>query len=142
LGRLVEMNYNLEFEKLIRYDAGEAGISLNVELRSGKDSITFGAKIDTGASFCVFERRRAEEIGIEIETGLRNTVGTATGSFRVFGHQLTLVIEDYEFDAMIYFAEDENFNRNVLGRRGGLENLKIGIIDYDGKLYLSRYESE
>jgi hypothetical protein len=70
---------------------------------------------------------------------LRNTVGTATGSFRVFGHEATLVIEGYEFDAMVYFAEDENFKRNVLGKRGGLGNLQIGIIDYDGKLYLSRY---
>ena len=136
------MNHKLEFEKLIRYDAGEAGISVKVELRLGRDSIGFEAKVDTGASFCVFERSRGEEIGIEIETGLRNRVGTATGSFHVFGHQVTLVIVDYEFDAMVYFAEDENFNRNVLGRRGGLENLKVGIIDYDGKFYLSRYESE
>lgn len=136
------MAYTVEFERLISYDAGEAGISLDVELRLGADSIAFEAKMDTGASFCVFERRHGEEIGIEIETGLRNRVGTATGSFRVFGHQLTLTIENYEFDAMVYFAEDENFNRNVLGRRGGLENLRIGIIDYDGKLYLSRYEGE
>ncbi|MCY7345089.1 MAG: retropepsin-like domain-containing protein [Pyrinomonadaceae bacterium] len=136
------MAYTIEFEKLISYEAGEAGISLDVELRLGVDSIAFEAKIDTGASFCVFERKHGEEIGIEVETGLRNRVGTATGSFRVFGHQLTLTIENYEFDAMVYFAEDENFNRNVLGRRGGLENLRIGIIDYDGKLYLSRYESE
>ncbi len=43
---------------------------------------------------------------------------------------------------MVYFAEDENFKRNVLGSRGAIENLKIGTIDYDGRLYLSRYESE
>lgn len=28
------------------------------------------------------------------------------------------------------------------GLVGAIENLKIGIIDYDGRLYLSRYESE
>jgi len=136
------MSFKIDFEKLVRYDAGEAGISLNIELRLGRDSIFFEAKIDTGSSFCVFERRYGEEIGIEIETGLRNRVSTATDSFRVFGHQVTLVIEDYEFDVMVYFAEDETFNRNVVGRRGGLENLRIGIIDYDGKLYLSRYKSK
>ncbi|CAN5216233.1 hypothetical protein BH20ACI1_BH20ACI1_13920 [soil metagenome] len=136
------MTYKLEFEKLIQYDAAQAGIPLNVELRMGNDLTIFEAKIDTGSSFCVFERRHDEKIGLEIETGLRNKVGTATSSFWVFGHQVTLVIENYEFDAMVYFAEDENFNRNVLGRRGAVENLKIGILDYDGKLYLSRYESE
>lgn len=135
------MTHKIEFEKLIQYDAGQPGISLPVELRAG-DSIIFDARIDTGSSFCVFERRNGEAIGLEIETGLRDRVGTATGSFWVYGHQITLVIEDYEFDAMVYFAEEENFKRNVLGRRGAIENLKIGIIDYDGKLYLSRYANE
>ncbi len=137
-----KMAYQLEFEKLIRYDAAQAGISLMVELHLGKDSTKFEAKIDTGSSFCVFERRHGEELGLEIETGLRNRVGTATDSFWVFGHQVTLVIEEYQFDAMVYFAEDEKLKRNVLGRRGAIENLEIGIIDYDGLLYLSRYESE
>lgn len=136
------MTHKIEFEKLIQYDVGQSGISLPVELRLGNNSIVFDAKIDTGSSFCVFERKHGEAIGIEIETGLRNRVGTAAGSFWVFGHQVTLIVEDYQFDAMVYFAEEESFNRNVLGRRGAIENLKIGIIDYDGKLYLSRYESE
>ena len=136
------MAYTLEFEKLVQYDAGQSGISLLVELRLGNDSIKFDAKIDTGSSFCIFERRHGDAFGLKIETGLRDRISTATNSFWVYGHEITLVIEDYEFDTMVYFAEDENFKRNVLGRRGAIENLKIGIIDYDGKLYLSRYESE
>ncbi len=136
------MTHKIDFEKFIQYDAGQTGISLPVELRLENDSVVFDAKIDTGASFCIFERRHGEAIGIEIETGLRNRVRTATDSFYVYGHQVTLIITDYEFDVMVYFAEDENFKLNVLGRRGAIENLKIGIIDYDGKLYLSRYESE
>jgi hypothetical protein len=75
------MIYKLEFEKLIEYDAGQAGISLPVELRLGNDFIKFEAKIDTGSSFCVFERKYGEAIGVEIETGLQNKVSTATGSF-------------------------------------------------------------
>ena len=139
---MVKMIHKIEFEKLIQYDAGQTGISLPIMLRLGSDSIIFDAKIDTGASFCVFERRHGESIGINIETGLRDRVSTATSSFWVFGHQVTLVIEDYEFDVMVYFAEEGTFKRNVVGRRGAIENLKIGLIDYDGKLYLSRYESE
>jgi hypothetical protein len=52
------------------------------------------------------------------------------------------LIDAYEFDAMVYFAENELFNRNVLGRRGAIENLQIGIIDYEGKLYLKRYDEQ
>ena len=43
---------------------------------------------------------------------------------------------------VVYFAQDENFKRNVLGRHGWLDRVLIGINDYDGKLYLSRYEDE
>lgn len=136
------MTYKIEFETFIQYDAGQPGITLPVELRLGNDSVFFDAKLDTGSSFCIFERKYGEVLGLQIENELRNTVGTATSSFSVFGHDVTLIIEGYELDAMVYFAQDENFNRNVLGRRGAIENLKICVIDYDGKLYLSRYESE
>ena len=44
------MMHKLEFEKLINYDAGIDGISLNVELRLGENSTDFVAKIDTGST--------------------------------------------------------------------------------------------
>lgn len=117
------MAHQLEFEKLIQYDAARSGIQLTVELNLGNDSIKFEAKLDKGSSFCIFERRHGEQLGLEIETGLRNRVGTATDSFWVFGHQVALAIEEYQFDTIVYFAEDENFRRIVLGRRGAKENL-------------------
>lgn len=136
------MIHHLKFEKLVRYDSGKSGISLTVELRLGKDSTTFEAKVDTGSTYCIFERVHGEKLGIKIETGLRERIGTASGYFWAFAHQITLIVEDYKFDSAVYFAQDESFNRNVLGRHGWLDRMIIGINDYDGKLYLSRYESE
>jgi hypothetical protein len=136
------MNHTLEFEKLVRYDSGKSGITVAVELRSGIDSIIFEAKIDTGSTYCIFERLHAEKLGIRVETGLRERIGTASGSFWAFGHLLTLIVEDYEFESTVYFAEDENFRRNVLGRHGWLDRVVIAVNDYDGKLYLKRYENE
>jgi hypothetical protein len=43
------------------------------------------------------------------------------------------------FIALVGFAEDEAFQRNVLGRRGFLEQVILGLVDYEGKLYLSDY---
>jgi len=136
------MNHNLEFKTLVRYDSGTSGITVKVELRLGDDSVTLDAKIDSGSTYCVFERRQGERLGIEIEKGLSERIGTASGSFQAFAHQLTLSVEGYEFDVTVYFAQDENFNRNVLGRYGWLDRMIIAINDYDGKLYLSRYESQ
>lgn len=111
-------------------------------MRLGKDSVNFEAKIDTGSTYCIFERTHGEKLGIEIETGLRESVSTASGSFWVFAHRVTLISSDYQFDSTVYFAQDENFKRNVLGRHGWLDRVIIGINDYDGKLYLSKYDNQ
>ena len=133
------MEHQLNFEKLLAYDAGESGITINTTLKLSDKSVSFSAKIDTGSSFCIFERKHGEELGFEIEKGLFQRVGTATDTFVVYGFIVVLQTEDFEFDSLVYFAEDANFRRNVLGRHGWLELVKIGLVDYEGKLYLSRY---
>ena len=35
-----------------------------------------------------------------------------------------------------------NLRRNLLGRRGWLQLLRLGIVDYGNELYLSRYDDE
>jgi hypothetical protein len=42
---------------------------------------------------------------------------------------------------LVGFAADEAFQRNVLGRRGFLEQTVLGLVDYEGRLYLRRYNS-
>jgi hypothetical protein len=52
---------------------------------------------------------------------------------------LTLETLGYSFDVTVFFAADESFTRNVLGRRGWLNQVRLAIVEYEGKLYLSRY---
>jgi hypothetical protein len=47
-----------------------------------------------------------------------------------------------EFDSMIYFAAEEHYNRNVVGRHGWLNRVRLALIDYEGMLYLSRADEE
>jgi hypothetical protein len=49
--------HRLGFEKLCYYDAGESGISVQTTLKVSGKSISFPAKIDTGSTFCIFERK-------------------------------------------------------------------------------------
>ena len=67
------------------------------------------------------------------------TIGTATGTFKAFGHELTLSVLGIETVSTVYFAENEYFDRNVLGRIGWLDRLKLGLIEQEGKLFLSEY---
>ncbi|MFN7949168.1 MAG: hypothetical protein U0Z53_27690 [Blastocatellia bacterium] len=133
------MSFHLSFLELIEYDSGVAGVALPVTLQSGSGKVSFDAKLDTGATHCIFERVHGENIGCDIESGELLVVSTATGIFRAYGHQVTLSVRDFDFDVMVYFAEDYVFSRNVLGRHGFLNLVRLGLIDYNGKLYLSRY---
>lgn len=132
------MIHNLEFPHLIEYDAGLSGISLEIEIGLNKSSIKISAKIDTGSTNCVFARKYGEEIDLNIEDGEFVKISTATASFGTYRHFVTLSFLDYSYDAGVCFAEDENFSRNVLGRNWFLNQVLLGLNDYEGKLYLQR----
>jgi hypothetical protein len=134
------MAYQLEFERLFSYDVGQPGIALQANLTLKAKSLDIAVKVDTGASCCIFERRFGEELGFDIETGMRQSFGTATGSFVAYGHEVTLRVADFEFNTIAFFPCDAQVKRNVLGRFGWLDRVVLGLVDYDGKLYLSHYE--
>ena len=134
------MTYDLTFGLVHDYSNAEA-IRVPVTLRFGKDETTFNAYLDTGPSLCVFERGHAELLGLKVESGNLVHIGTVTGTFDAYGHMRNLETLGYSFDVTVYFAANENFKRNVLGRRGWLDQVRLGLIEYESKLYLSRYES-
>lgn len=45
-----------------------------------------------------------------------------------------------EWQAVVYFAENEAFSINIVGRIGFLDRLRIGIIDYEQQVYLGHFE--
>ena len=100
------------------------------------------AKLDTGATECVFARQHGESLGLNIESGERLRINTVTGTFTAYRHEVTMTVLDYAFDVRVCFAEDEQFNRNVLGRHGFLDRVRIGVVDYEGQLYLSRHDED
>jgi len=130
----------LEFDLAHKYSIYKEGISIETILQSGERSVVFEAKIDTGSTYCVFERGRGEALGLEIENGIPLQLGTATGNFRAFGHELTLTVLGIETVSTVYFAENDFFDRNVLGRIGWLDRVKLGLIEQEGKLFLSEYK--
>jgi predicted aspartyl protease len=134
------MAYQLSFTCLSSYDAGNSGITIPIRLDYTEGAVTLEAKLDTGATECVFARRHGESLGLDIDNGERLRINTATGTFTAYRHEVTMTVLAYSFDVRVCFAEDEQFNRNVLGRHGFLDRVRIGVVDYEGKLYLSRYD--
>lgn len=135
------MTHRLSFALSFDYSAGEA-IRLPVTLTSGGEVVRTDAFVDTGATYCVFRREIGVSLGIDVEAGEPLRVGTVTGGFDAYGHALTLETLGYSFDVTVYFAAHEGLPRNVLGRRGWLDQVRLGLVDHDGRLYLSGYEDE
>jgi hypothetical protein len=125
---------------LVNYDAGQTSITLPVTLSVSQARVDCDAKVDTGSSNCIFARNLGEELGLDIESSLRLLVSTVTGTFVAYLHEVNLSLTSFEFSSLIGFAEDHEFRLNVLGRRGFIEQMTLGLVDYEGKLYLSRYD--
>ncbi len=134
------MAYSLNFETQHEYDPGAAGISVPIILCIDHARIDLWAKFDTGSSYCIFEREVGEALGLNIENDRGEWIGTATGRFKAYGHDLTLLAFGLQFDVTVFFAEKMGFGRNVLGRLGWMQQLKLGIVDYEGKLFVGRYD--
>lgn len=133
------MTYQLDFDLLHQYDPGRPGIPIPVSLSLGAQALVTEAHLDTGAANCFFRRSLGEKLGLDIESGHLQGFSTPGGVVEGYGHSVTLEALGMEFDTIVYFAKDPGFNRNLLGRYGWLQRLRMGLVDYDGLLYLSRY---
>lgn len=134
------MNHTLRFEKVHQYDSSLVGIEVPTVLIAGRREVTVFPKLDTGAANCVFERRYAELLELDVEAGRLQRFQTAAGSFATFEHEVTIRTLGVTFSAVVYFAQEFAFQKNVLGRTGWLDRVRLGIVDYEQRLYLSPYD--
>lgn len=136
------MSYQLHFDQLTTYDAGQPGITLPVVLSLAGRTASLDAKLDTGATDCVFARELGEQLGLQVESGRPVRIRTATGTFIAYEHDVTLNVLGLNFDLFALFAQEPGFSPSVLGRHGFLDHIYLGLVDYEGKLYLSKYGEE
>jgi hypothetical protein len=105
----------LTFRKFFHYALEQIGITIPIRLQCGDKQSVCTAKVDTGASFCICARAHGEELGLDIEAGRPQRIGTVMGSFLTFAHPVTLSMLEISFETTVYFAEKASFNHNVLG---------------------------
>ena len=134
------MPFQLSFTRREIYSSLASGISFETTLRFGEMFINCDAKIDTGAEVCLFQRAIGEAIEIPIENGLKKRLETLTGVLTAYGHEVVLETLGLKLQTVVYFAESDEVKRNLLGRQGWLQLIRLGIVDYDSELYLSLYD--
>jgi hypothetical protein len=135
------MPFPLDFNIRYEYDSVRSGIFVPITLRLGGTAIPCDAGVDTGSQVYVFQRELGVSLGVEVETGHRIVLSSLGGAVVAFGHFVTLHTLGLEFDSVVYFAEDYNLPRNILGRDGWLRKLRLAVVDYDAEIYLSPYNA-
>jgi hypothetical protein len=126
-----------EFDTEYLYpDDPTGGVVLSVELQA-ENSTRLLAHVDTGAANCLFQSDYAELLGLTLIDGVPKSFSTAGGgTISAYGHQVTIKVLDHAVESIVYFTDHPQFKRNVLGGKGWLHHFKLGLIEYESKLYL------
>ena len=121
-------------------DSLHGGILVPIELAT-THAVRLYAYVDTGAADCIFQKEYAEALDLPLTSGQIKRFSTAAGSvLTAYGHDVVLTTLGHSVDALVYFADSTQFRRNVLGRQGWLDRVRLGVIHYDSKLYLNPYD--
>lgn len=132
----------LDFDQVHHYSNNEAGIALPVILRAGSNEVSIVASIDTGATFCLFAGELAERLRLDLTSGQPRRFRTANSRLETFGHEVEISATGVVTYSMVYFFADPLVIKNVLGRVGWLDRVRLGLVDHDSRLYLSPYNNE
>jgi hypothetical protein len=57
-----------------------------------------------------------------------------------YGHQVTISTLQIDMHSLVAFLSDTHIVKNVLGRHGWLNRVKLGIMDHDQPLYVAEYD--
>jgi hypothetical protein len=132
--------YQLSFNHRHSYHPTASGIEVPVSLSVLGQTIDVVTKVDTGATNCIFAREVGHELGLDIESGQpERFVMPNGGYFTAYGHSIQMRCLGIRMDALVYFATDPAFRRNVLGRRGWLEHVRVALVDYERLLFWAPY---
>ena len=133
--------HNLEFTRVYDYSGDDESVVIPVVLRSGANQVRVAASVDTGASFCLFGTEIAEALGLDLTSGIHSRFRTANSGFEAYGHEIELTVLGVAIQSIVYFFADPMIDKNVLGRTGWLDRVRLGLIHHDNKIYIAPHDS-
>ena len=93
-----------------------------------KKPLRYEALIDSGSDYTLFPSTLGKKLGINVESGKRESVSGVSGSaLNIYFHNVFIEIAGYKFKVYAGFAENINQNFAILGRNGVFNNFKINF---------------
>ena len=131
--------HQLSFTRVHSYADQDASITVPVALRSGAKVADLVASLDTGASQCLFENAYAAELGLDLTSGVRTRFRTTNSTFDAYGHEVEIDVLGIVTHSLVYFFAEPLIRKNVFGRGGWLDRVRVGLVDHDREIYLADY---
>ena len=130
---------SLQFSDVYCYASQADVVAIPILLRCGESTVKLIASLDTGASSCVFAANIAEALNIDITAGVPSKFRTANSSFDAYGHEVEIVAFGVTTYATVYFFADPHIRKNVLGRNGWLDRVRLGLVHHENLIYLDAH---
>ncbi len=93
--------------------------------------LKYGALIDSGADFCIFDAEIGEYIGIDVKSGIKEFFGgiQESGRAEAFLHKVNLNIGGWDYKATVGFSYDiAKYGFGILGQKGFFD---LFVIKFD-----------
>lgn len=84
------MSFQLSSRERHKYEKSESGLAMRTILSTGQRTVNCVARIDTGATACLFQRELAELLELDLEGGHHIVLATLAGTLPAWGHEVTL----------------------------------------------------
>lgn len=99
-----------------------------IKISYKENSLKYGALIDSGADFCIFDAEIGEYIGIDIKSGVKEIFGGVQelGKAEAFLHKINLNIGGWDYKATVGFSYDiAKHGFGILGQKGFFDLFSI-----------------
>ncbi|HEV2962948.1 MAG TPA: retropepsin-like aspartic protease [Candidatus Angelobacter sp.] len=118
----------VDFSQEFQYRELENGLfpALLVTLIGPKGEEDLLPIIDTGATYCFFNGKRAASIGLDLTAGRHEHLVSLAGQLTAWIHEVDLEILGTRFHCEVAFSE-HNITRELLGRHTLLAQVRIGF---------------
>ena len=91
-----------------------------------KKSLRYEALIDSGSDYILFPAVLGKKLGINIESGKKESVSGVSGpALNIYFHQLVVEIGSYKFKVYAGFVDNINQNFAILGQKDFFDTFKI-----------------
>ncbi len=108
------MSFDLEVPYVIKKDHYYPIVQLILKRENIR--INVDALVDSGASISVFHGGIGEYLGISIEEGEKTTFQGIGGKIVGYMHEVTALLDKFEFSCKIVFSNELTTSLNILGR--------------------------